>query len=141
MADTISTTINFNGDTVYKNTYTLGGCCCRNNYINSCFTAFPSTGCMLGMAVGMAAIPFMPLIFKGACKLFSWLGKDVIVPFASAAFKGVIKPVFDNVIAPIGRKIGQGASWLAKKTGITKLWNKIFHKKSKIETKPPKAEN
>jgi hypothetical protein len=154
MPDVYKTTVNFNGETVYSSTYRLGGCCCNNMFtMNSCFGfGYPCLGSGIGFGVGMMAgaalIPAMPSIVKGIGQGCSWLATKVIAPFAVGAYNYVIKPVFDNVIAPVGTaigkgaawvgtQIGKGASWVAKKTGITKLWHKIFPSK---KDKAKKAE-
>ena len=80
------------------------------------------------MMAGMALVPAMPAIFRGIGKGLSWLGTNFFAPVGKA---------IGTAAAWTGKKIAKGASWVAQKTGIKKLWNKIFHKKSKVEAEPP----
>ena len=139
MADTYSTTVKVNGDTIYSSRYTLGGCCCNNMYtMNSCFGfGYSGIGCGIGMGLGMAAGAFLmsPVGISACGKFFSWLGKSVIAPAATFAWNNVLKPVGNAVwsgIKWVGNTVAKGACAVAK--GVKNLWNNIFHKKSKTKS-------
>ena len=87
----------------------------------------------LGFMAGTALAPALPDIFKGIGKGFAWLGSKVIAPAAVGAWKGIssaaswvyrkgIKPAWDYTNEKVFKPIGKG---------VKKLWNNIFHKKSK----------
>lgn len=149
-----NTTVNVNGDTIYNSKYRLGGCCCNNGFMNSCFNyGFPTMGGFgfgLGMAAGMAVVPLLPAFFNwmgktalpfawnsiikpvgiAIGKAGAWVGKG-IAKGATAVYKSTIKPFYDKVLVPIGKGIGSAATSVAK--GVKNLWGKIFHKNSKSE--------
>lgn len=140
--DVYNTTINVNGNRMFSSTFYPGNCCCGNRMFmaNSCFGfGFGGFGSGLGMGLGFAAgmslVPALPSIFKNIGSAFSWFGSKVIAPAASFTWNSVLKPT--------GKAIGRAATWTGKTIakgaaavgkGVSKLWNKIFHKKSKTKT-------
>ena len=97
------TTVTVNGKTVYSSRRHH---CCRNMYgMNSCFgLGFGGFGCG---GFGFGCMPFSPEAVIGF-----GIG-TAVAPLLPTIFKG----------------IGKGIVAIGK--GIGKLWNKIFHKKSK----------
>ena len=134
VGDIYNTTINVNGNRVFSSTFRPGNCCCYRGggmfMANSCFGfgygGFGTgIGMGLGYAAGMSLAPALPSIFKGIGSAFKWVGTKVIAPAATFAWNKGIKPV--------GKAIWNGVKWLGNTVskGISKLWNGIFHKKSK----------
>jgi len=133
VCDIYNTTVNINGNKLFSSSYSLGDCCCGGMYnMNSCFGfgyggyGYGGLGCGLGMglgfAAGMALMPAMPNIFKGIGKGLTWFGTKVIAPAANFVWNKALQPAWtftrDKVFKPIGK-------------GVSNLWNKVFHKKSK----------
>ena len=134
-----NTIININGKSRYGfgcNSFGIGGFSpsCFGYGFNTC-SGNPfmfGAGVGLGCAVGMAALPVLPSIFKGIGKGCSWLWNKAIVP----AFKGIGQGcswLWNKAIKPAGVAIGKGIASAAKwvGNGIKNVWNSIFHKKSK----------
>ena len=143
--DVYNTTVNVNGVNMYSARYYPGNCCCGFSYPGiSCFGfgfSNPANyiGVAAGCAIGAAAVPFIPAIFKGIAKGIGWLGKSVIAPAATAVWKG-ISWFGKSVIAPAATAAWKGicSAGEAIGKGVSNLWNKIFHKKK--NAKAEKAE-
>ena len=134
-SDIYNTTVNVNGNRVFSSTYTPGyGCgCCRGGMfgMNSCFgfgfyNPVPFFAMGTGFMAGIALAPELPSIFKGIGKGLAWFGTRIIAPAAVGAWKGV-----SSAASWIGNGIAKGASAVAN--GVSNIWNKIFHKKSKVK--------
>ena len=134
-SDIYNTTININGNQVFSSSYAprFGCGCCRGGMfgMNSCFgfgyyNPAPFFAMGLGFMAGAALAPALPSIFKGIGSGFAWFGSKVIAPAAVGAWKGI-----SAAASWIGKGIAKGACATAK--GVSNLWNKIFHKKSKVK--------
>ena len=148
--DVYNTTVNYNGQTMYSSTFYPGRCCCGGYNMNSCFGfgfggMGNGIGTGLGFALGMAAIPVLPALFKGIGKAVSWVAPKIwsgISWLGSNIGKGAawLGKNIGKGAAWLGKNIAKGAAWVGKTVakGVSSLWNKIFHKKSK--TKSEKAE-
>lgn len=136
-SDVYNTTVNINGNRVFSNTYYPGygcGCCGGGMFgMNSCFgfgynNMMPFFAMGIGYAAGCALAPAMPGIIKGIGNGLSWFGSKVLAPAASGAWKGI-----GSAASWVGKNVAKGASAFAK--GVSNLWNKIFHKNKKVDTK------
>ena len=142
VADVYNMTVNFNGETMFSRSYSPCFCRCGSGMytMNSCFGfgygGFGGgLGMGLGFAAGLALVPAMPAIFKGIGKACTWIG-NTAAPFL---WNNFFKPVGLGIWSGmkfVGNTVAKGAKAVAK--GTSNLWNKIFHKKSKV--KAEKAE-
>lgn len=154
-SDVYNTTINVNGNRMFSSSFYPGyscGCCGRGMFgMNSCFGfgyggMEAGIGMGLGFAAGMALVPALPNIFKGIGKGLSWFGSKVIAPAATFAWNSVLKPAaqftWNKLLKPAGKAVWSGIKWTgntiakgakAVAKGVSNLWNKIFHKKSKVK--------
>jgi len=155
--DVYNTTVNVNGNTVFRSRYNTN-CCCGYSSRMSCFGfGYGGYGCWpgsfeaglgagVGFAAGRALIPALPLIFKGISQGLGWIGSKVIAPAATFAWNNVLKPVGGavwsglkwagtgiwNGAKAVGKGIWNGIKWIGNKIGS------IFHKKSKAKTEEAK---
>ena len=156
--DVYNTTINVNGNTMFKSRFSP--CCCSfsSSMPMSCFGfGFGGMGiggfgiggfcpgsfeAGLGMGVGFAAgtalVPAMPKILKGIGKGLSWLGTKVIAPAATFTWNNVLKPIGKAVwtaTKAVGKAVWSGIKAIGKGIGS------LFHKKNKsAKTKEVKTE-